>query len=287
MRRIARALGSRRANPLPRPEGATRLVAAGDSKRPVQREVFGLAEACSPDVALFVGDAAYAGSSDARRRRMLKAWRRDWGPLWGRLYAVAGNHDLDSPRGLEIWREIVPARSPSPPYGEGLGFELRLGPVTVLGLDTTSGLIDALQRDWAAAALAETRAPHRIAVYHEPAFPCGLHRGHSLDALPDERDRLWATLEAGGVTVVLNGHEHAYARSEVRRRTAIQQVITGGAGGDLYGEPCPDYDVFCPEHHLVVLDADETRIVLRALDLSGEVLDEIEIEAKSATEVAT
>ena len=218
---------------------------------------------------------------------MLHAWRRDWGGLWDRLYAVAGNHDLDSPRGLELWREIVPARRPAPPYCEGLGFELRLGPVLVLGLDTTSGLVNALQRDWAAASLAGTSAAHRIAVYHEPAFPLGLHRGHALDALPDERDRLWTTLEAGGVSVVLNGHEHAYARSEIRRSTAIQQVITGGAGGDLYGTPCPDYDVFLPEHHLVVLDADDRRLVLRALDLSGRVIDEIEIEAKSATEVAT
>ncbi len=286
MKRVARAI-NRGANPLPRPAGATRLVAAGDSKRPAQRDVFALAAACEPDAVLFVGDAAYAGSSDSRRRRMLHAWKRDWGALWDRLYAVAGNHDLDSPRGLELWREIVPARHPAPPYSEGLGFGLRLGPVLVLGLDTTSGMVDALQRDWAAAALAEASAPHRIAVYHEPAFPLGLHRGHALDALPEERDRLWSTLEAGGVSVVLNGHEHAYARIEIRRSTTIQQVITGGAGGDLYGSPCPDYDVFIPEHHLVVLDADEKRLVLRALSLSGEVIDEIEIEAKSATEVAT
>ena len=287
MRRIASALGVRRSNPLPRPSGATRLVAAGDSKRPAQRHAFALAAACAPDAVLFVGDAAYAGTSDARRRRMLHAWRRDWGGLWDRLYAVAGNHDLDSPRGLELWREIVPARRPAPPYCDGLGFELRVGPVLVLGLDTTSGLVNAMQRDWAAASLAGTSAAHRIAVYHEPAFPLGLHRGHALDALPDERDRLWTTLEAGGVGMVLNGHEHAYARIEIRRSTAIQQVVTGGAGGDLYGSPCPDYDVFLPEHHIVVLDADDRRLVLRALDLSGRVIDEIEIEAKSATEVAT
>ena len=279
MRRIANALGVRRSNPLPRPSGATRLVAAGDSKRPAQRHAFALAAACAPDAVLFVGDAAYAGTSDARRRRMLHAWRRDWGGLWDRLYAVAGNHDLDSPRGLELWREIVPARRPAPPYCDGLGFELRVGPVLVLGLDTTSGLVDAMPRGSSAA--------HRVAVYHEPAFPLGLHRGHALDALPDERDRLWTTLEAGGVGMVLNGHEHAYARIEIRRSTAIQQVVTGGAGGDLYGSPCPDYDVFLPEHHIVVLDADDRRLVLRALDLSGDVIDEIEIEAKSATEVAT
>ena len=53
----------------------------------------------------------------------------------------------------------MPGRHPAPPYSEGLGFELRLGPVLVLGLDTTSGMVDALQRDWAATALAEAERP--------------------------------------------------------------------------------------------------------------------------------
>jgi 3',5'-cyclic AMP phosphodiesterase CpdA len=286
-----RAFGAhRRANPLPRGSGTTRIVATGDSKPPVQREVFRLAEACSPDAVLFTGDAAYAGSSDSLRRRMLRAWRRDWGGLWERLYAVPGNHDFDSPRGPELWRDTIPSRSPSPPHAEGRGFLVRIGPVLAVGLDTTSGLVDALQREWLAAALTRSRAPHRVAVYHEPAFTWGFHKGHALDALPDERDRLWSTLEAGRVGVVLNGHEHAYARTEIRRVTSIQQIITGGAGGALYETPSPNFDVFLPEHHLVVLDADGSRIVLRALDLSGAIMDEIEIaptRSPSATEVAT
>jgi 3',5'-cyclic AMP phosphodiesterase CpdA len=289
--RRLRAFGAHgRANPLPRPDGATRLVATADSKPPVQREVFRLAEACSPDVALFAGDAAYAGTSDSLRRRMLRGWRRDWGGLWDRLYAVPGNHDLDSPRGLDLWRDTVPSRTPSPPYSEGLGFLVRVGPVLVVGLDTSSGMIDALQREWLAGVLTRTRAPHRVAVYHEPAFTWGLHKGHALDALPDERDRFWSTLEAGRVSLVLNGHEHAYARTEIRRTTSIQQIITGGAGGALYETPSPEFDLFLPEHHLVVIDADESRIVLRALDLTGEIMDEVGIAATSlprATEVAT
>ena len=290
MSHLLRAVaGRRRAHGLARPPGVTRLVATGDSKPPVQRQVFRMAEACSPDAVLFTGDAAYAGTSDAVRRRMLRAWKRDWGRLWTRLYAVPGNHDLDSPGGLDLWRQTVPARTPSPPYSGGLGFLLQIGPVVVVGLDTTSGMVDALQREWLAEMLTASRARHRIAVYHEPAFPRGFHRGHALDALPDERDRLWETLESGGVSVVLNGHEHAYARSEIRQATTIQQVITGGAGGDLYETP-GDYDVYLPEHHVTVLDADASRIVLRALDLSGEIMDEIEIAAASspsAREVAT
>ncbi|MGE0135641.1 MAG: metallophosphoesterase [Dehalococcoidia bacterium] len=253
----------------------------------MQREVFALARACKPDVALFAGDAAYAGSSDGLRRRMLRSWRHDWGSLWERVYAVPGNHDLDSPRGVEIWHAVVPARRPAPPDPAGFGFLVRIGPVLVVGLDSSPGLIDALQREWMMGMFARAREPHRIAVYHEPAFPLGLHRGHSLDALPHERDQLWATLEEGGVGIVVNGHEHLYARMEVRRRIPIQQVITGGAGGDLYTDVPPGYDVCRPEHHLIVMDADARRIVLRAVDLTGALIDEIEVSPSRATEVAT
>jgi hypothetical protein len=48
--------------------------------------------------------------------------------------------------------------------------------------------------------------------------------------------------------------------------------------------------VYLPEHHLTVLDADGSRMILRAIDLSGEIMDEVEIAAASspsATEVAT
>lgn len=280
-----RGAGRRPGDPLPRRAGTVRLIATADAKPPVQRDVFRLAADCRPDAVLFAGDAAYAGNSDSRRRHMLRAWRRDWGELYDILYAVAGNHDWESPRGLELWREIVPERTPSPPYAAGLGFRLRLGPVVVVGLDTSTGVIDSLQREWALRALTAGGAPQRVAVYHEPAFAHGLHRGRSLDALPDERDQLWSTLEAGGVTVVVNGHEHAYARSVVTREAAIHQVITGGAGGDLYTAPATGYDVFRPAHHITVLDIDPSIIHLRALGLSGELLDEVEIPARAASEV--
>lgn len=262
-----------------------RLVATADSKPPVQRDIFRLVADCRPDAVLFAGDAAYAGTSDIHRRHMLRAWRRDWGDLWDVVYAVAGNHDMDSPRGQELWRNVMPARTPAPPYAAGMGFRLRLGPVVAVGLDTTTGTVDALQREWAQRALVRGDAPHRVAVYHEPAFPQGLHRGNSLDAVPEDRDLLWSAFESSGVNVVLNGHEHAYARSVIRREAPIHQVITGGAGGDLYTTPCPGYDVFRPEHHITVLDADPSIIHLRALGLSGELLDEAEIPSRTASEV--
>lgn len=246
----------------------------------MQREVFRFAAACDPDAVVFAGDAAYAGNSDSLRRRMLKTWKRDWGGLWDRVYAVAGNHDIESPRALEIWRGVMPERSPSPPYAEGLGFRLRTGPLLVIGIDTTSGVVDSTQREWVAGLLARSRAPHRLAVFHEPAFPAGLHRGHSLDAVPGERDLFWDTLQAGGVAVALNGHEHAYARTEISRATVVHQVITGGAGGDLYSSPCPEYDVFHPDYHLVVIDANPETMLLRAIDLAGELIDEVEIASR-------
>lgn len=283
--RLFRSLGRapRPETSLPRPEDAVRLVAMGDSKPPVQAEAFALAAALEPEAVIFTGDAAYAGSSDRRRDGMLRAWRRDWGPLWSRLYAVAGNHDLDSPRGLDLWRRHVPLRHPAPPDAEGLGFLLHLWPVTVVGLDASRGHIDRGQREWAAECLAASDAPHRIAVFHEPAFPDGFHRGRALDALPGERDRLWSMLEQGGVRLVLNGHEHAYSRRVIARQAPVHQIITGGAGGILYHDHGDAYTVFRSAHHVVVIDADEAVLAVTALALDGEVIERLEIPAPTAT----
>ena len=78
------------------------LAALADSDQPVQSAVFAAVADAAPDAVLFAGDAAYAGTSDRRRRAALRRWREDWGPLAPRVYAVPGNHDFDSPGGPRL-----------------------------------------------------------------------------------------------------------------------------------------------------------------------------------------
>jgi 3',5'-cyclic AMP phosphodiesterase CpdA len=255
------------------------LAALADSDPPVQRAVFAAVAEIAPDAVLFAGDAAYAGSSDRKRRAALRRWRSDWGALARRVYAVPGNHDFDSPNALACWREEM-APGPGAPEGhEGLTFALEAGPVLAVGMTAARGLVPPAQRAWAAETLARSAAPHRIAVFHEPAFPNGPRVGESLDARPAERDELWHVLEDGGVALVVNGHEHGYSRRIVRGRRPIVQVVAAGAGGTLHGDRLEGVERHVPAFHFLEIAADSRRLRCRALALDGRVLDAFELAA--------
>ena len=104
------------------------LAALADSDQPVQRPSSPQSPSVAPDAVLFAGDAAYSGSSDRKRRAALRRWREDWGALARRVYAVPGNHDLDSPNALACWREEMEPGPGGPPGHEGLAFALEAGP---------------------------------------------------------------------------------------------------------------------------------------------------------------
>lgn len=265
------------------PQGFQAVIAAcADSQPPVQRALFATIASENPDAVLFAGDASYAGRSDRRRRASLAAWRVDWHASADRVYAVPGNHDLDSRHARRTWRRAMPGVEGTPESLDGLAFRLRVGPVLVIALTAPGDhRIPAAQLAFAAEALADDDAPHRIAVFHEPAWPAGLRVGQSLDRHPAERDRLWAVLEDGGVGVVVNGHDHAYARRTIDIRRPVVQVTTGGAGAPLYADTHGGAEVFVPTFHYVVMRADPWTIRLRALALDGRVLDEVEVPARA------
>jgi 3',5'-cyclic AMP phosphodiesterase CpdA len=253
------------------------LVALADSEPPVQANVFAAAAQLAPDAVLFAGDAAYAGSSDRRRRAALRRWREDWGPLADRVYAVPGNHDFDSPDALACWREEMAPGPGAPPGHEGLAFALEAGPVLAVGLTAARGMVPPVQRAWLAETLERSEARHRIAVFHEPAFPNGPRMGESLDVRPEERDELWSILEEGGVALAVNGHEHGYSRKTVRRRRPVVQVVSAGAGATLYGDRLEGVERGVPAFHFLEIAADPRRMRCRAMALDGRVLDAFEL----------
>ena len=232
MKRVARAIG-RGANPLPAagrrdpPGGRRRLEAPRAARRLRARR------------------RVRARRRPVHRRRRLRGQLRlAPAPHAARLEArlgrasgtastrSPGNHDLDSPRGLELWREIVPARHPAPPYSEGLGFVLRLGP------GAGAGPRHHLRHGRRAAARLGRRRPwpRRAPPTGSPCTMSPPSRWGSTAATRSTPCRRSGTVSGppwrpGGVSVVLNGHEHAYARIEIRRSTTIQQVITGGRRG--------------------------------------------------------
>lgn len=258
--------------------GPTALLAAcADSEPPIQRELFAAIARERPDAVLFAGDAAYSGASDRARRSALRRWRRDWGALAERVYAVPGNHDFESPRSLATWQEEMAYPAGAPPGEEGLVFAVEVGPVCAVGVTSADRAVPEAQMAWAVARLSATAAPHRVAVVHEPAWPCGQREGDSLDRRPQERDRLWAAFEDAGVSLVLCGHEHGYSRRRVDLRRPVTQVVTAGAGARLYLTDNGTADVMAPAFHHLRIDANPEVMRCSARALDGRLLDEFEL----------
>jgi 3',5'-cyclic AMP phosphodiesterase CpdA len=238
--------------------------------------LWGLARAIrrrSPEIVLFAGDARPECFGMGALATL--GWRQAWAGLSRRVLAVPGNHDYRTPTSRPwSWRGRW-AGSPGFRGHESGAFLLRLAPLTILGLDTgprADGIADE-QLAWAEQELHPREVGVRIALFHAPAFPVSEHIGSSLDAHPDARDLTWARLEELGVQLVVNGHEHLYARRTVHRQRRIVQIITAGAGARLAPVLTADVDAAYAAHHAVLLHAHAEGLFGEAFTTDGTVLD--------------
>lgn len=153
-----------------------------------------------PGLVLAVGDLAYPrGSGDDFR----KCFAPTWGRFLSRMKAVPGNHEYMT--------------AGAQPYFSALGGvagPLRKG---YYSLDYHGWHLIALnshipmsanspQAAWLKADVAQTTARCRLAFVHLPRFSSG-EGGDN-----DSTDALWKTLAAGGVSIVIAGHDHLYER---------------------------------------------------------------------------
>jgi hypothetical protein len=251
-----------------------RIACCADSASPGFRAVVRSIARRSPDVVLFAGDARAGGFGISRLRAA--RWRRAWGSLAPRVLTVPGNHDYERD-GREPWRWLGGwTEDVRLSRGASGAFVLDLPFAEVFGFDSGphARRVPREQLEWAASRVggAPTR-PHRIALFHAPAFPVSTHIRSSLDADPTQRDLLWDDLEGLGITLVLNGHEHVYARREIVRRTRITQIITGGAGAPL--SPLISADVLAgsSEHHAVLLESSAEGLRGSAFTPDDETID--------------
>ncbi|HYN35377.1 MAG TPA: metallophosphoesterase [Actinomycetota bacterium] len=126
---------------------------------------------------------------------------------------------------------------------------------------------NAMDRQWLRSALpAEPGDRWTIVVFHHPVFSPGLHG--SFPAFAD----LPEIFEEYGVDLVLNGHDHIYARIE--KTGGIRYVVTGGGGSHLY--PClpsPATEVCELEFHFLYVTANDKEIRVTAVPANGKPFD--------------
>lgn len=135
------------------------------------------------------------------------------------------------------------------------------------------------QQDWLAEDVKNNKQKCTLAYWHHPRFSSGWHGS-------DPRiGAFWTILYAGGVDLILNGHDHEYERFLPQTPTAIvdsangmTQFVVGTGGGDLRGfkRTVPNSAMRIQGHFgvlKVTLGSTEWRSAF--IDTNGRVWDEV------------
>ncbi len=276
--------------------------------------VIAAVEKAQPDVVLHGGDMTYSARGDG------------WDEWFGMVEPVAsrvpwmpavGNHDAYEcqvggtlPRLYEERCGIDEYRARfALPNEPAVGYTFDWGPVRILSLDTEAyhyqnrskyavdPPTDAREQEaYAAKVLAERPDAWTIAFFHRPAYSSANHRSDM-----GVRGHLSPVLEAGGVDLVLQGHDHSYERTWTMRDSTVMArgnttiegtgtvyVVGGGGGAQLYTNfsmPQPEWSAYREAvYEYVIIEATADRLDVKAMALDGRVVDAfIIIRAAPAT----
>ena len=107
-----------------------------------------------------------------------------------------------------------------------------------------------------------------VVAFHHPVFSPGPHGG--MDDYTPSLPRLFARR---GVDLVLNGHDHLYARMAPKRH--VRYVVTGGGGAGTYDCENPDVAQKCLErYHFLYIVVRERSLAVKAVPIEGRPIDE-------------
>jgi 3',5'-cyclic-AMP phosphodiesterase len=258
------------ATPIPQP---WRFVVLGDTRteglRPPDTtyQIVERARLAQPEIVLTVGDMINALDDQASVREQWRYWREAVAPLGARhLLVTPGNHDVQG----NAWAtDLLVEAFPELPSNGPNGFERRAYAFDYRGvrfISLDSERINALhalgdeQLNWLEGQLRDNPNRYTIVFSHDPAYPVGPHIGSSLDAYPQDRDRLWQLLRDYKVTAYIAGHEHLYNHQQI---DGVHQVIAGTSGSFIYTGYGGEF------YHYLVGEVGVAGITIVAYDLEG------------------
>ncbi len=192
------------------------------------------------DEVFTVGDNAYPDGS-------AQNFAQCWGPSWGdstklimkNIRPSPGNHEHRT-GGAAPYYEYFGSRAGSPKAGY-YGYDIGAWRAIVLNSEivVNGAFSDAermAQEAWLKTELSGHSQKCVVAYWHHPRFSSGWH-GSDPRIGP-----IWRLLYAGGVDLIINGHDHEYERflpqnpeGVVDSLKGMTQLIVGTGGGDLRG----------------------------------------------------
>jgi hypothetical protein len=207
------------------------------------------------------------------------------------LMPCAGNHEyLDM--GPRLYRATfdLPANGP-PGIDPGLVYSFTYADTFIAVLDSTLAVTDParadLQAEWLDAELSRTRATWRLVMFHHPVYA-----SHPSRESPAWRDRLVPVLDKHRVELVIQGHDHAYLRTEPlragRRVTAPDDgtiYVVSVSGTKFYDQAPRDYTAVgltnVSTYQTLDFETNPRRLTYRAWNLEGRELDRVDFEKKN------
>lgn len=196
------------------------------------------------DVVFTIGDHAYESGT---KREFDLCWGGSWGDSTKRimkeLRPTPGNHEYVS-AGAAPYFKYFGARAGDPQKGY-YAYDLGEWRVIVLNSEIPMNSLFSIedrtaQEDWLQAELKDRARKCTVAYLHRPLFSSGYH-GPQTGMHP-----LYAIMSAGGVELVLSGHDHSYERfapmnpaGMVDTVGGLTQIVVGTGGADLRGFHTP------------------------------------------------
>lgn len=168
-------------------------------------------------------------------------------------HPAKGNHDLGKEKLFEKEFGL-----------ENSYYTVRKGPVELFFID--SSRINDEQLAWLEKAVGESKAIHKVALFHHPCFTLVKKR---VDSAALFREKLHDRLVGWGFCAVFNGHDHNFYTTE---RDGLRYVTTGGAGAPLYEqdpELAQEGDLFDRIYHYVLIDVEAKSMRAQVYAIEG------------------
>lgn len=211
------------------------------------------------DFVLTLGDNIY-GAPDMERK-----FESPYKPLLSagvKFYASLGNHDSRN----EI--DYKPFNMGGRRY-----YNFRKGTAEFFALDSNN--MDQAQISWLDKALHDSGAKWRICFFHHPLFSDS--RFHPPDT--ELRRRLEPILAAGGVRVVLSGHDHLYER--LQPHNGIYYFVLGNSGELRLHDLRRSSEVakaFDTDRGFMLMEIAGDQLYFQTISRTGQTVDSGEIE---------